>query len=329
MTDPPLSKLTLDETDLRLHTSIGGVDITNAVSDGSIRTALDSPPAADMRLDAELLAGRPVDYFGRVEIRGGGVRPNLSFSGHALRATPADDGLHVECQTRPSLTDTKMNTLMTLNCDPRELVFLMARTGGLPEGQIQIHEMDTLPLEVIEILIPLHGVSVSEPVRLGALTLLNPDCTEPVTDVFEDGYMRDEVRDADCHALYRRVARHLLPVEEEAVAAVDVLLAWLTTRARYGLALLPDMTPQTFSRVRALSRPQRSDIIVARGLDTRRTWMRDASPVQSGETVPLGESSRDWLPPDPDALTTAHKLGLLALRRATTVQGTHSGGLGL
>lgn len=51
------------------------------------------------------------------------------------------------------------------------------------------------------------------------------------------------------------VAERMLHAERAILAQADDALAWLTVRARYGLALLPDGKPQEYLRAVARARP--------------------------------------------------------------------------
>jgi hypothetical protein len=86
--------------------------------------------------------------------------------------------------------------------------------------------------------------------------------------------LADDFIAADCHALYRAVGQRLLDVEADGLAAVDALLAWFVTRARYGLAHLPGGSPQRFLRARALVRPERGHVVLVRAVESDRAWLR-------------------------------------------------------
>lgn len=323
MTDfpPDLDALGLQTTGVGLKATIGDVDIAPALFGGSQKTIHQEPPTAELRVDPRLLAGQPVDYFGSVEF-GGGSSPMPGFVGNVTSAAPYDDGLRIQCMTQPSLKDRKVGGFESFNCDAREIVHLVTRTGGLNEDEINIEGFEELPLEVVEVFIPLFGVRAEGPLGLGPLSLIEPDTGRDLTAKFSDSDMRSEFESADSLAVYRQVTRHMFVAETAALHSVDVMLAWLTARARYGLAFLPDGTPQEFVRRRALSEPSRGNVALTRGIDSRRTWIRDISQAPSEEVIDLASGDPQWSPPAPGNLTTAHQLALLALRRATTLDDT-------
>jgi hypothetical protein len=71
--------------------------------------------------------------------------------------------------------------------------------------------------------------------------------------------------DAPAYVLTLATASRMLDAEEEALAQIDLALAWLITRLRYGLATLPDGRPLPFRRRESLARPRRRDPVAVRG----------------------------------------------------------------
>lgn len=307
----------LAETDPGLKASLGTTQLGPAVIAGKLHSTLNDLPRASLTLSTTLLAGQPLDYFGTVDIQLG-ERDRPTFLGNVVKAEPAGDEVHLGCQTHPSMTERKVAAFEAIRADAREVMHLMTRAGGLSEDMINIEGLNDLPLEVIEVLIPLAGVSVASPLRLGRLTLLDPAHTMPLVEPFSHADGRDAFTSADCHALYRVVDRRMLDVETRAIAAVDAVLSWLVTRARYGLTHLPHGQAQTFIRVRALSRPRRREFVVSHGLDSGRTWLRSLARDDAQELIDI--NSPEWAPPEPESLSDAQRLSLAALRDAVDTQ---------
>jgi hypothetical protein len=319
---PELDELALRGHDTTLKVRIGQVDLGPAVLNGQFRTAMQELPTTTLTLDTRLLAGQPVDYFGLVQVAAPNTRLGPTFAGNVVAAAPEPSGLELTCQTHPSLTESRVGRFESYNCDGREVIYLMTRTGGLTDDQISIEGLDELPLEVIEVLVPLTGVAVDAPVHLGALSLLDPKTTLPLLEPFQQGEMYETMAAADSHAVYRQVARGMLDVEQRAIRAVDVMLGWTATRARYGLAYLPNGEPQEFTRAQALSRPERADVIFSRGLESGRMWLRELTIYAPDDQIVVESDGSQWTPPAPDELSTAQQLAFMALRRATTLDDT-------
>jgi hypothetical protein len=303
----------LAETDPGLKAWLGATPLGAALVNGKLDEKLNDLPRARLSLSTTLLAGQPLDYFGTVAVQLGG-RDSPRFTGNVVSAAREGDEVQLDCMTHPSLRERRISVFEAINGDAREIMHLMTRSGGLSEDLVNIGGIEDLPLEMIEVLIPLVGVSVSQTVRLGHLTLLDPAVSAPLLSPFSSEEGREEFASADCHALYRSVARRMYDVETLALAEVEAVLSWASTRARYGLTHLPRGQTQTFVRARALSRPRRGEFSVARGLDSGRTWLRGLAQSDPGEVIDL--ASNDWLPPAPESLSDAQRLSLAALRSA-------------
>lgn len=303
----------LADTDPGTKAWLGSTRLGAALVAGNLDEKLSDLPRARLYLSTTLLAGQPLDYFGTVALQLGG-RSSPRFTGNVVEAVPEGDQVLLNCITHPSLQERKVAAFESVNCDAREVMHLMTRAGGLGEDMVNIEGLDKLPLEMIEVLVPLAGVSVSETVRLGRLTLLDSAQAMVLLEPFTLPEGREAFASADCHALYRAVARRLHDVETLALAAVDATLGWLATRARYGLTHLPQGPAQTFARGRALSRPRRHEFLVARGLESGRTWLRGLARADSDEVIDL--THPQWTPPPPESLSDAQRLSFAALRDA-------------
>lgn len=306
-------------TDPGLRATVGSTELGAAVVGGKVRVQLNALSTAELKLSTKLLAGQPVDYFGTVAVQLAG-RSSPHFTGNVVTADPVEEEIVLDCQTHPTLTESKVGFFESLNADPREVMHLMTRSGGLSEDLVNIEGLDRLPLEMIEVFAPLTGVVVDAPLRLGRLSLLDPSQSMPLVGLFSEGEARKAFEAADCHALYRQVDRRMLDVELRALSAIDTVLAWVVTRARYGLAHLPHGEAQSFIRARALSRPSRGQVVLSRGLDTGRAWLRSLAVTAPNEAIPLQSASTQWTPSSPDSLTVAQQLGLTSLRRAVDAE---------
>lgn len=302
-----------------LFTRIGGVSVDTAVFGGQITSAMNDLPSATVDLNAVLLAGDPIDYFGTVELgqRFAGVE-RADFTGNVVDARHEDAALRLKCQTHPGLRESTVGPLELLGVSPQETMHLLTRSGGLAEDQVGIPDLDELPLETMEVLVPLSGMSVDRPVRLGQLTFIDPVETAPLFRGFTNDDMLIEFQSAECHALYRCVQRRLIDAESEALSLIDVTLAWFQTRARYGLAFMPSGHAQTFSRRLALARPRRIALALARGIESQRAWMRSPSAEPFQGNLPVGAADPHWVPPDPQALSTSEQQAIRAVARAAS-----------
>lgn len=165
-------------TDPGLHATVGSTELGAAVVGGKFRTEINALPTAELKLSTTLLAGQPVDYFGTVAVQLAG-RSVPHFTGNVVTADPVEEEIVLDCQTHPTLTESKVGFFESLNADAREIMHLMTRSGGLSEDLVNIEGLDQLPLEMVEVLAPLTGVVVDAPLRLGHLSLLDPSESMP------------------------------------------------------------------------------------------------------------------------------------------------------
>ncbi len=189
---------------------LADIDVSTALRDGTMNSAVNDLPSARLTVDSRLLAGQPVDYFGSLEFgtRHGSTSVQPLFSGHITTARPDGTDLRIDARTHAVLLDSTMPGFQVLQAHPGELLHLLTRMGGLPEEQINVPALETeLPLEIIEVVVPLLGIEVEGILRLGALVLLPSSQTAALRRGFADSPMVDEVWAAQCHALYRFVGR--------------------------------------------------------------------------------------------------------------------------
>jgi hypothetical protein len=106
--------------------------------------------------------------------------------------------------------------------------------------------------------------------------------------------------------------------EDGGVAMVDTAVAWLTTRGRYGMALLPSGEAQDFARQEGLRPPERGSVVLIYGLQTKRQWLRWPQGARSSVERDLSVQSSFLEPNLPSTLTVRDRQALLALHRAAT-----------
>lgn len=293
----------------------GSVDASHAVKNGRIHEALNDRSTAEIEIDLELIAGQPIDYlsvvtFGHLHEQQETVR----FTGNVLATKIVGQSLHLNAETAPELTEQEIGYLELRNAVGPEAIHLAVSSAGFPEDRINIEGLDEmLPLEAIEVVVPVHGVQINEPVDLGSLRLL-PEASEALA-VFADSEARAEFGSADGYLVGLEVTKRLLDAERAILAQADDALAWLTVRARYGLAFLPDGRPQDYSRVVARARPRRGNLVIVRGMASGRGWFRAVNARDQDVELALDLADPSWKPPASD-YGLADRQALLACGRA-------------
>jgi hypothetical protein len=313
----------LDSTDLLGLTEeregpvlrFGSVEVSHAVKNGHIHAAMNSRSTADAELDLELTAGQPIDYLSVVSFgHASGDHETIRFTGSVLEAHATPGAIRLNAETAPELSEQQMGYLEMRNAIAPEAMHLAVSTGGFPEERINIEGFDEmLPLEAIEVVVPVYGIRVQEPVDFGALRLALD--ASSALEPFDQTEASAEFADADAYLVGFEVTRRLLDAERAIVARVDDALAWLTVRARYGLAFLPDGEPHNYRRNVARARPRRGDMVVVRGMASGRGWLRAMKSRDQDVELSLDHSDPSWRPP-PSGYELADRQALLACARA-------------
>jgi hypothetical protein len=180
-------------------------------------------------------------------------------------------------------------------------------------------------VEDFDVLVPLAGVIVEEPVEVGGITIVPRREGLQKISVFDSG-SRDgkgeqllaEFRDASSYALVTAQARMPNEAEDAGLDLIETAVAWLTVRGRYGAVTLPGGIPQDFDRRQSLRGPQRGPVVFVIGTETQRLWLRrPAGPSAPVERERIGDASA-LSPALPAELETNDRLALLALSLASS-----------
>jgi len=317
MPEIDLDALGLLGTRRRISVRFGPVEAGPPVMKrANISAAMNKMPDADLVLDLERAVSLP-DYFAGLAVvaeERGERFPR--FSGSVVSASLVADGVAVSALGGVSLAESLIGGLAARGLPNFELVYVLARSGGLRDEQLNIDGLDTLPRETFEVVAPVDGVVVEEAVDFGGVRFLPPPIAARALSALD---VSDEMRadyEASAYALALVTAERTLAAEERGLAEIDLALAWLTTRLRYGLATLPDGRPLPFRRSESLAEPTRRDIVAVRGLLSTRQWLRRPAALAEPRTVELlPDNAR--LEANPPPLTLQERLALLALARAT------------
>jgi hypothetical protein len=267
---------------------------------------------------AELLAHLGTvapDWWAPLEIR---FDDRVAFTGSILSADPEKDGVRVSAASGIELSEVLMGIFSAEDFPPQDLVYAAARAAGFTRERMRIHGLDDLPLEPVEVVVPLRNVEVAHRTMVGQLTLLPAGEGRRALDAFRSvpEQIAEDWEEARAFAVVLRDARVLADAELEVLEEVDAVLAWLAVRARFGQARLPDGSLLRFDRQTGRADPRRQGAMAVRGLATNRRWLRDARRVAHREPLALTAADVLW-PPMTTQLSTGDRLALLAAREAT------------
>lgn len=96
------------------------------------------------------------------------------------------------------------------------------------------------PTWTFEVIAPVDGLTVDRTVDFAGIRFLPQAVGVRAISGLDVGDEMREGFEASAYALALVTAARALDAEERGLAKVDLALAWLTVRLRYGLATLPD-----------------------------------------------------------------------------------------
>jgi hypothetical protein len=308
--------------------AIGSVNISSASESARATTAVNELPHAELTLDVDLLGSAPIDFWNAVtfDIIEGGLGQRL-FAG-AVQDASGREPLALDCEGAVELTEHNRGSLAAAGVDTAELVTTIMRQIGLPEDTITLGSPEQHPRthERFEVFVPVRGLAVAEPVKVGRITMAPvSDGQQPLDalNLTEEHVqpLTDEYRDATAYAVASVDADALETAEEQGYAAVETTMAWLVARQRYGFLRLPDGAAQTFSRTQALQSVRYGPVVLVRGEKTRRQWLRWVHDAGRPAVRDLTDESDLMRPTLPENLDLADERALRALMRAINEPG--------
>ena len=310
---------------LRTDLHVGDVDIADGVVDGDATDGINQFPTARFEVDPRLLGSTPIDYWGPVNYSvAQSGQENELFAGAVQAAFVENDRLLLECEGSADLTERASGGTLASGLSDQELVRSLLLVAGLSGDVLSLEGPTAEEVEEeFEVLLPIRGVRVKQPVAVGGAEVVPIGFGEAALGGLEnEGEIASRLRAAFAKAeSYGRalVTDTTLPgAEERGISMVEVAVAWLITRERYGFARLPDGRVQPFARQQSLRVPETGSVVLVRGTSTGRRWVRFRAieDVPITRTLEPGVSLLDpTLPPD---LLPEERHALLALRRATS-----------
>jgi hypothetical protein len=245
-----------------------------------------------------------------------GDHSQLMFAGFVVKATAEKGALEITCSARPEFAERRVSPMATADMPAIEMLYTLARGGGLSDEQIRIQGARQLPSEVFEVVCPVEGIEVEQSIRLGPVTIASNDFVELSSVPGPDG-LASEFVNAQAYAVTYVESTLALVAEEKAIHDFDFVLSWLTVRSRYSVPPLPDGSTGSWDRKSLFVAPRRGRLIYVRGLRSHRRWLR--VPEQEPHLTILQPSSRHagiTQPPIPRDLPRNIVQSILACARA-------------
>jgi hypothetical protein len=294
----------------------GSTEVGTALVRAQMKNALNQMATATFVFDFDLSA-EECDYFSGISVASGTMGSEIpQFTGSVISATPEKEGVEVEAISAVSLSENIIPGMVTRGIPPFEMVYVLARSSGIRDENLNIQGISELPLETFEVLAPIHGVIIDRPTPFGGITLVPAD--NNIYSISELDATDDLKADfhAPAYALALITASRALDAEGKGLAAIDLALAWLTTQLRFGLIHLPDETLLAFNRRESLAQPNRGDVVFVRGLTTLRQWLRRPRSAKQALLIDIAQTKR-YLEYEFPHLTLQDEQALRAFSRAT------------
>lgn len=301
----------------QIHVLFGEVDVGAAVLNVQTKNAVNTLASATFELDLSLVGETTVDYFAEVQVvadHEGSSYP--LFTGNVVAVEADGDVVSVRCSAGVALTEQFMHALASSNTEYVDVLYLVLRQSGLSEEKMQLDGLDQLPVEPFEITVPVDGAAAVREKAVEDVRLLPPqDVAEALKSLEVPETLSSQFLGAPLYARAFEVGSRGYDVERRGLLAIDLALAWLAVRAKYGLARLPSGEPASFERQQARALPTRRGVVLVRGLDSGRIWLRGVG-ATGGDTELQLENAAIFSPTLPSNITTQDRQSVLACRRA-------------
>ncbi|MFE9031544.1 hypothetical protein ACFYOA_35705 [Streptomyces iakyrus] len=268
----------------------GSVDVSNAIVSITVKGKLNEITEAKLTVNSRSSVVSRMDLSSQVTVEQvQGDHSRLMFTGFVVSAAAEEESIRITCSARPEFAERRVAPMATADMPAIEMLYTLARGGGLSDEQIRIHGLHELPSEVFEVVCSIEGIEVDKSIPIGSVTIASKGFVD-LSSVPESNGFTNEFSDASAYAITYVESRLALVAEEAAIHAFDFALSWLTVRSRYSVPPLPDGSTGSWERKSLFVEPRRGRFIYVRGLRTNRRWLR--VPEQEPNMTMLQPSSR-------------------------------------
>lgn len=261
--------------------AFGKTNVSASMTRGRVSNQINGAPLAALSIDP---SKAPLfDYLATLVVAtrtGDDTSP--VFTGDVVTANPgsADANVYeISATGMAEFSEKTTGRLASWRVPPIDLIYMLARTAGMSEGQIVLDNVDRLPNEVMEVARPVASLSAPSPLRMGGVTIL-PRAAVAITMPGEP----DE-RVADLHAefgggtavavTYVSGYRRMYDAETVGLRRIDDAMNWVRVNSRFGGSRWPDGEPRAFSRENARAAVRAEGPAWVRAMGSGRTWLRD------------------------------------------------------
>lgn len=255
----------------------GEEEFGEGLVDIRIRSGVNQETEATGSLPIDFFVQRGADFSAEFKIEKvtEEVRQRL-FTGIVDTISFTNSMAHFRCVTRTKLLDEARSGgwEFSRHMNFFEMAWSVLRAGGLGSEQIDIEDFIPGPLEVVEVVVPILGISLSQPVRIGNVTFSSsPHIKESTSSLsYED--LKSEFTDSDGWACVLQTSRTLFDAEVLGLQQIDLAISWLTLQSRHSFPVDANGKLYNFNRRWLRSHVARKSIVLSRGLGTKRGWLR-------------------------------------------------------
>jgi hypothetical protein len=279
--------LRLNQLGEQLTVRFGGTDVSDAIVGGTVSNAMNKLGTATLEFDAGHWLMRKIDWHDEVHVfqgAGGGSRPLMRGDVTSVVATAGR--VKATLVSIATFNERAIGGIAHSNCVP-DLIYSLARGGGLPADRINIQLDGRFTEELVEVSVPVLGAVISQRAQIGHVVIA-PRREVRVPDIEPE--FRGDFDDSSTIATTYVLAPRLYDAQEEALVRIDLALAWIAVRLQYSFALLPDGSINQWRRPASMTVPRRGRKVFVRGVTTSRWWLSLDPPAGWGS--PVGRDRR-------------------------------------
>ncbi|MFI6553736.1 hypothetical protein ACWGBY_03320 [Streptomyces griseus] len=270
-------------------TKFGSVDASSAIISITVNAKLNAISKARLVIDGKSSVISRLDFASQITVEQVvGENSRIMFTGFVVEAKVSGGQIEAVCTAIPEFSERRVSPMATIGVPGTEMLYTLARGGGLGDGQLKIPGIEELPIEVFEIIAPVEGMQMDKAVRVGEVTFAGPEFLD--LEGMPEVSSATNFSEFQCYAVTYATSKLLLSAETMALQEIDTSLAWLTVRSRYSIAPLPGGRIGGWERASMFVAPRRGPLVYVRGLRTKRRWLR--VPEQEAQLTELQPTSK-------------------------------------
>lgn len=258
----------------------GDVDVSTAVRNANVSSHIGDMARAVLHLRRSAPDLTRVDFTAEVVIGRGHDDSDRLFTGLVVSAAPEEEDLRVECVSNPALLESSTGALQ-VRMPPVDTIYAILRTAGMPPERMQLHGIEDLPTELYEVAVPVHGLTATDPVRIGPVSLSTDRSASATVAVLDDSDVVRQFTDSAAHAVTYVLATRTFDAVTAGIRKIDAALAFINVRLRFANAIDPTGAAPGWSRQQLNQVVSRGNLIAARGQMTGRTWLQEIGDAET------------------------------------------------